>query len=266
MSVTALAQDTRLTYASYLELDRLLDAQRPRSREHDEMMFIVVHQVYELWFKLLLHELSALQERLEAGDSGPALHTLRRCVAVLQVAVDQMDVMDTLTPAQFAGFRGCLGSASGAQSAQYRELEAVLGARDRSALEHYEQGCAERLRIEAAMNRPSLLDSFLRYLSLQGYPVPAEALRRNPALPFEATHDVREVLVQVNQDDLVPAQVVEGLLDLDQLLQEWRYRHSKMVQRMIGARRGTGGTSGAAHLRTTWATPAFPVLWEVRGA
>ncbi|MGN9846975.1 tryptophan 2,3-dioxygenase [Nonomuraea sp. H19] len=266
MNGAALAQGTQLTYASYLEIDRLLDTQRPRSRAHDEMMFIVVHQVYELWFKLLLHELTCLQERLEAGDSGPALHTLRRCVTVLQVAVDQMDVMDTLSPAQFAGFRDCLGSASGAQSAQFRELEAVLGARDRMALEHYEKGCAERLRIEAAMNRPPLLDSFLCYLSLQGYPVPAEVLRRNPALPFEATQRVREVLVQVNQDDLVPAQVAEGLLDLDQLLQEWRYRHSKMVQRMIGARRGTGGTSGAAHLRTTWATPAFPVLWEVRGA
>ncbi|GIH94847.1 tryptophan 2,3-dioxygenase [Planobispora siamensis] len=266
MNGSALAQGTRLTYSSYLELDRLLDVQRPRSRGHDEMMFIVVHQVYELWFKLLLHELSRLQERLEAGDSGPALHTLRRCVAVLQVAVDQMDVMDTLTPAQFAGFRGCLGSASGAQSAQFRELEAVLGLRDHAALEHYEEGGAERLRIEAAMGRRSVLDSFLCYLSLQGYPVPAEVLRRDPALPFEATQAVREVLVQVNRDDMVPAQVGEGLLDLDQLLQEWRYRHTKMVQRMIGARRGTGGSSGAAHLATTWATPTFPVLWEVRGA
>ncbi|MFC5827097.1 tryptophan 2,3-dioxygenase [Nonomuraea insulae] len=266
MSGAVLAQGTRLTYASYLELDRVLDAQRPRSRGHDEMMFIVVHQIYELWFKLLLHELTGLQERLEAGDSGPALHTLRRGVAVLQVAVDQMDVMDTLTPAQFAGFRHCLGSASGAQSAQFRELEAVLGARDRTALDHYEEGGPERLSIEAAMNRPSVLDSYLRYLSLQGYPVPPEVLRRNPALPFEATQEVREVLVQVNRDDLVPAQVVEGLLDLDQLLQEWRYRHSKMVQRMIGGRRGTGGTSGADHLRATAATAAFPVLWEVRGA
>ncbi|WP_043617755.1 tryptophan 2,3-dioxygenase [Nonomuraea candida] len=266
MNGAALAQETRLTYASYLELDRLLDTQRPLSRGHDELMFIVVHQVYELWFKLLLHELGGLQERLEAGDSGPALHTLHRCVTVLRVAVEQIDVMTTLTPAQFAGFRGCLGSASGAQSAQFRELEAVLGSRDRDALERYEEGGAERLRIEAAMNRRSVLDSFLCYLSLQGYPVPAEVLRRDPARPFEATDRVREVLVQVNRDDLVPAQIGEGLLDLDQLLQEWRYRHGKMVQRMIGGRRGTGGTSGAAHLRTTWAASAFPVLWEVRGA
>ncbi|MBG0829123.1 tryptophan 2,3-dioxygenase [Planomonospora sp. ID67723] len=265
MNGAALAPGTHVTYSSYLEIDRLLDAQRPHSRAHDEMMFIVVHQVYELWFKLLLHELAGLQQRLEAGDSGPALHTLRRCLSVLRVAVDQMDVMDTLTPAQFAGFRRCLGSASGAQSAQFRELEAVLGARDRLALEAYQEGSAERLRIEAAMERPSLLDSFLVYLSSQGYPVPAEVLRRNPALPFEATAPLREVLVQVNRDDLVAGQVAEGLLDLDQLLQEWRYRHSVMVQRMIGARRGTGGTSGAAHLRDT-CVPAFPVLWEVRGA
>ncbi|RCG31196.1 tryptophan 2,3-dioxygenase [Sphaerisporangium album] len=266
MNGAALAQETRLTYASYLELGLLLDIQRPRSRAHDETMFIIVHQVYELWFKLLLHELTYLQERLEAGDSDSALHTLRRCVAVLQVAVDQLDVIDTLTPAQFAGFRDSLGSASGAQSAQFRELEAVLGARDRIVLENYEEGCAERLRIEAAMNRPSVLDSFLCYVSLQGYPVPAEVLRRNPALPFEATQPVREVLARVNHDDLVPAQVAEGLLDLDRLLQEWRHRHIKIVQRMIGASRGTGGTSGADHLRATCATPAFPVLWEVRGA
>ncbi|MBN2624738.1 MAG: hypothetical protein JXA83_15275, partial [Acidimicrobiales bacterium] len=153
-----------LTYSEYLALDEVLAAQRPRSDEHDEMLFIVIHQVYELWFKQMLHESAHLQRRLEAADTPHVLHTLRRLLTILKVAVAQIDVLETMTPRQFLGFRDRLEAASGFQSAQFRELEAVLGARDRRVLRHYPPGSEAARRIAAAMDRPSLFDSFLRYL------------------------------------------------------------------------------------------------------
>src|SRR4051794_20294846 len=144
-----------LTYTSYLALEELLAAQRPRSAEHDEMLFIVIHQVYELWFKQLLHELAYLQERLAEGNTSHAIRTLRRILTILKVVVAQIDVLETMTPSQFTGFRSRLDAASGFQSAQFRELEAVLGRRDEHAFAHYPAGSAARERIMAAMARPS---------------------------------------------------------------------------------------------------------------
>jgi tryptophan 2,3-dioxygenase len=239
-----------LTYGSYLALDEILGAQRPRSDEHDEMLFIVIHQVYELWFKQLLHELAALQRHLTAGRTPQALHTLRRTLTILKVAVAQIDVLETMTPRQFTSFRARLDAASGFQSAQFRELEAVLGRRDAGAFEHYPRGGRERERIEAAMSRPSLFESFLTYLRGAGYPV--------------ATDGVRAALLAAYADDGGEAQVAENLVDLDEGLQEWRYRHVKMVERTIGDKSGTGGSSGAHYLRTTVSRPAFPELWAVR--
>jgi tryptophan 2,3-dioxygenase len=238
-----------LTYSSYLALDEVLAAQRPRSDEHDEVLFIVVHQVYELWFKQLLHELAALQRHLTEGRTPQALHTLRRTLTILKVVVAQIDVLETMTPRQFTSFRARLDASSGFQSAQFRELEAVLGRRDRSVFAHYPEGPA-RSRIEAAMARPSLFDSFLAYLAKAGYPV--------------GTASVRDVLLAVYRDDGGEAQVAERLVDLDEGLQEWRYRHVKMVERTIGDKSGTGGSPGAAYLRTTIFRPAFPELWAVR--
>jgi tryptophan 2,3-dioxygenase len=232
-----------VTYSSYLALDELLGAQRPQSDEHDEMLFIVIHQVYELWFKQLIHELGHLQQRLEAGDTPHVLHTLKRVLTILKVVVAQIDVLETMTPRQFLGFRIRLEASSGFQSAQFRELEAILGRRDRKAYEHIPPGSAARERIVAAMKRPSLFDSFLLYLATQGYDVPAEELDRDVEHP-------REPSVEVHVD--------EGV-------QEWRYRHVKMVERTIGSKPGTGGTSGAAYLRTTLSKPVFPELWGVRG-
>src|SRR3954454_11980716 len=151
-----------LTYWSYLALDEVLGAQRPRSDEHDELLFIVIHQVSELWFKQLLHELAHLQRRLEAGDAMAALHTVRRVLTILKTLVGQMVVLETLPPRQFASFRERLGPASGFQSAQFRELEAVLGARDRRVVALHPEGSAARVAIEAAMARPALFDSLLR--------------------------------------------------------------------------------------------------------
>jgi tryptophan 2,3-dioxygenase len=255
-----------LTYSSYLALDEVLGAQRPRSDEHDEMLFIVIHQVYELWFKQLLHEAAHLQRRLEAGDTPHALHTLRRVLTILKVAVAQIDVLETMTPRQFLGFRVRLEAASGFQSAQFRELEAVLGRRDPQMVDPYPAGSEGRARIAAAMARPSLFDSYLRYLATQGYPVPAAELGRDLSLPLRPSAAVQRVLVQVYRDDGEPAQVAERLVDVDEGLQEWRYRHVKMVERTIGAKPGTGGSTGVGYLRTTLSEPVFPDLWAVRSS
>ena len=254
-----------LTYSTYLALEDLLGAQRPRSDEHDELLFIVVHQVYELWFKQLLHELAHAQQLLTAGTTPTALHTLKRVLTILKVAVAQIDVLETMTPRQFTGFRDRLAAASGFQSAQFRELEAVLGRRDATVLAAAPAGSAAHDRVAAAMTRPSLFDAFLVYLVGHGYAVPAVALRRDVTQPPAATPGLDEVLLAVYADDGGPAQVCERLVDLDEGLQEWRYRHVKMVERTIGDKSGTGGSSGAAYLRSTLFTPLFPDLWAVRG-
>ncbi|HVV12887.1 tryptophan 2,3-dioxygenase [Amycolatopsis sp.] len=238
--------DPSLTYTSYLALDEVLGAQRPRSAEHDEMLFIVIHQVYELWFKQLLHELRYLQERLADGDTAHAIRTLRRILTVLKVVVAQIDVLETMTPSQFTSFRTRLDAASGFQSAQFRELEAVLG---RRSFEYYPADPQARARIEAAMSGPSLFDSFLGYLAGQGYDVEG---------------DRRALLLRMYADDAGPAVIAEHLVDLDEGIQEWRYRHVKMVERTIGDKSGTGGSSGAGYLRETLFRPVFPELWAVR--
>ena len=237
-----------LTYSSYLRIDELLALQTPRSEgpEHDEHLFIVIHQVYELWFRQLLVESARLQAMLEARDAPAALHTLKRILTILKTIVAQVDILETMTPLSFASFRGRLESASGFQSAQFREFETVLGRRDAWILEQHPPGPA-RDRIEAAMARPSLWESFLRFLDTD-----------------EA--GARAAVLAAYRDDPVAAMVCERLVDLDEGVQEWRYRHVKMVERTIGSGPGTGGSSGAAYLRRTLHHPVFPLLWEVRTA
>ena len=253
-----------LTYTSYLALDEVLAAQRPRSEEHDELLFIVIHQVYELWFKQLLHEGAHLQRRLEDGDTPHALHTLKRTLTILKTIVAQIDVLETMTPRQFLAFRDRLEAASGFQSAQFRELEALLGRRDPSVLRHYAPGSDEQGRIAAAMARPSLFDSFLCYLASQGFSVPAAALERDITEPLEPSPEVQRALLAAYRDDGEPAQVCERMIDLDEGVMEWRYRHVQMVRRTIGDRRGTGGSAGAKYLASTLLRPTFPDLWAVR--
>jgi tryptophan 2,3-dioxygenase len=241
----------------------VLGAQRPRSEEHDEMLFIVIHQVYELWFKQLLHELAHLQQTLVAGNTPRSVHTLHRALSILKVVVAQIDVLETMTPRQFTSFRTRLDASSGFQSAQFRVLEAVLGRRDERVFQHYPEGAA-RDQIAAAMSAPSVFDSFLRYLAHSGYEVPAAQLDRDVTQPVQAHPAVQEVLLRVYADESWASQVCERLVDLDEGLQEWRYRHVKMVERTIGDKAGTGGSSGAAYLRGTLFQAYFPDLWAVR--
>jgi tryptophan 2,3-dioxygenase len=250
-----------LTYSSYLALGEILSAQRTKSDEHDEMLFIVVHQVYELWFKQLLHELREAQRRLETGDTSHAVRTLRRCLSILKVAVHNIDVLETMTPTQFLTFRDRLDASSGFQSAQFRVLEAVLGRRDRSVLRHYVEGSEDRRRIEEALSGPNLYDSYLRFLARAGYDVEAERDWSEPLAPDERN---QRAVAQVYKDDAGAAVVTELLVDLDEGFQEWRYRHVMMVKRTLGEKRGTGGSSGVDYLRSTVFRAAFPDLWAVR--
>lgn len=257
-------QSAALTYTSYLALDEVLAAQRPRSDEHDEMLFIVIHQVYELWFKQMLHELEHLQRGLEKGDTSHSVRTLRRVLTILKVVVAQIDVLETMTPRQFTSFRERLDASSGFQSGQFRELEAMLGRRDKRMLAPYASDSTAHERITAAMYRPAVFDSFLRYLAGAGYDISADHLNRDFGTPWTEAEDVQQVLVRVYADDSGPSTVADLLVDLDEGLQEWRYRHVKMVERTIGAKSGTGGSAGAAYLRTTLFHAVFPDLWAVR--
>jgi tryptophan 2,3-dioxygenase len=259
-----------VTYASYLGLEQVLAAQKPLSTgpdgrpEHDELLFIVIHQVYELWFKQLIHELAEVQRALESGDTDTTLHLLNRVLKILKTLVAQVDVLETLTPLQFTSFRGRLESASGFQSAQFREVEAVLGRRDASAPKAHPEESVGRTRIEAAQARRSVWGSFLRYLSARGHALADDVLARDVALPPEPNVRVPDVLVAVYRGDADGALVAERLVDLDEGFQEWRYRHVKMVERTIGTKRGTGGSAGVEYLRTTLFQPVFPDLWEIR--
>ncbi|HET7028995.1 MAG TPA: tryptophan 2,3-dioxygenase family protein [Candidatus Limnocylindrales bacterium] len=259
-----------VTYSTYLAIDELLAAQRPLSRgpdgrpEHDELLFIVIHQVYELWFKQLLHELAEVQRTLEGGDTDTSLHLLNRILKILKTLVAQIDVLETMTPLQFLSFRDRLESASGFQSAQFREVEAVLGKREPSAAAAHPEGSQGRARIEAAQARPSLWASFLRYLAARGHALADGALARDVRLPPEPDERVQDVLVAVYRSDADAALVAERLVDLDEGVQEWRYRHVKMVERTIGTKRGTGGSAGVEYLRRTLFQPVFPDLWEIR--
>ena len=258
-----MSQDKSLTYTSYLALEEILGAQRPNSEEHDEILFIVVHQVYELWFKQLIHELRYLQRMLESGKDARAFATFKRVLTILKLVVQQLDVIETMTPVQFLTFRERLESSSGFQSGQFRELEAILGRRDPGVLTAYHEQNPDYERVKAALERPSVYDSFLRYLADKGYDVPAEALERDVTQPVQESKGVQDALLQAYRDDGGPAQVAERLVDFDEGFMEWRYHHVKMVERTIGTRQGTGGY-GAEYLRSTLHKPFFPDLWAVR--
>ena len=258
-----MSQDKSLTYTSYLALEEILGAQRPNSEEHDEILFIVVHQVYELWFKQLIHELRYLQRMLESGKDARAFATFKRVLTILKLVVQQLDVIETMTPVQFLTFRERLESSSGFQSGQFRELEAILGRRDPGVLTAYHEQSPDHERVKAALERPSVYDSFLRYLADKGYDVPAEALDRDVTQPVQESKGVQAALLQAYRDDGGPAQVAERLVDFDEGFMEWRYHHVKMVERTIGMRQGTGGY-GAEYLRSTLHKPFFPDLWAVR--
>jgi tryptophan 2,3-dioxygenase len=254
------------TYTDYLKIDELLELQRPLSEgpEHDEILFIVIHQVYELWFKEILHELDYLGGLLTRNDGIRAQHTLKRILTVMKVMVAQLDILETMTPLEFLSFRDRLESGSGFQSFQFRELEFALGWKDPRALERYPEGSPHRQRLERRLAAGTLWDAFLRHLEANGVAVPAAELGRDVTQRVRPSPELRSVLVEIYRHRPGLAGLCERLVDLDEGLMEWRYRHVKMVQRTIGTRRGTGGSDGAEYLMATLNQPLFPDLWMIR--
>ena len=255
-----------VTYGSYLKVDELLALQQPRSDEHDEVLFIVIHQVYELWFKELLHELDRVMDLLRQDMGDRAQHTLKRILTILKVLVAQVDILETMTPLEFLTFRNRLAAASGFQSDQFRQVEFVLGAKSRAAIDRFGESTRARAALEARWNAPTLWDAFLHYLRREGYDIPHAQLTRDVTTAVEPSPEVQEILIDVYQHDTKNGELCERLVDLDEGIQEWRYRHVKMVERTIGRKPGTGGSSGADYLKSTVGRPAFPDLWEIRAS
>ena len=254
-----------MTYQDYLCVPELLDLQRMRSEgpEHDEMLFIVIHQVYELWFKQVLHELDQLVRHVDTDQLMRGQHQLRRVRAILKTMVGQLDVLETMTPLEFLSFRDFLGTSSGFESVQFRELEYRLGQKDPRHLERF-RGMPEEHRLRARLRQPSVWASVVAHLARSGHDIPDEVLARPVEEPTEPSPAVQHVLIEIYRSDPALTGFLELLTDLDEGLQEWRYRHVMMVQRTIGAKMGTGGSDGVGYLRSTLFHPVFPDLWEIR--
>jgi tryptophan 2,3-dioxygenase len=254
------------TYGEYLKVNELLELQRPLSKgpEHDEMLFIVIHQVYELWFKQVLHEVDYLEGLFARNEAARARHTLKRILTILKVMVAQIDILETMTPLEFLSFRDRLESGSGFQSHQFRELEFALGLKDPKALERYPAGSDVRRRLERRLAAPALWDAFLRYLAANGVAVPQRDLERDVTQRVQSSAELHESLIDLYRNRPALSDLCERMVDLDEGLMEWRYRHVKMVQRTIGTRQGTGGSTGAEYLMSTLNQPLFPDLWAIR--
>jgi len=252
------------TYWEYLKLDELLDLQQRLGEEHDEMLFIIIHQSYELWFKEMLHEIEYLQRLMGEADLPRVSHTFKRVLTILKMMVAKIDILETMTPLEFLAFRERLESGSGFQSAQFREFEFVLGYKRHGAVVHYAAGSPARVRLERRYTAPTIWDSFVHFLAASDYPVPADVLKRDVTEPIKANPEMQRALIEVYRTNPSLANLCERMVDLDEGVQEWRYRHVKMVERTIGTKPGTGGSAGAEYLKTTLMRPLFPDLWEIR--
>ena len=259
----------RLTYAGYLDLERLLAAQHPLSvpEHHDELLFIVQHQTSELWMKLIIHELDAVLGFLAAGELGPAQKGLARVKQIQRQLFEQWAVLATLTPSEYVKFRGVLGDASGFQSLQYRIIEFQLGNKNRQMLSVFRHAPDEQARLRGVLEAPSLYDEFLRHLARRGYPVPASAVERDWSEPHRRREDLLPVfkaIYETPEADWESYEMCEELVDVEESFQLWRFRHMKTVERIIGYKRGTGGSSGVGFLRRALDLTFFPELLDVR--
>jgi tryptophan 2,3-dioxygenase len=255
-----------LTYSSYLKIDELLQCQKPLSEgpEHDEMLFIIIHQVYELWFKCILQELDYLRAAFDRDDVPTAYASVKRVLTILKVLVSQIDVLETMSPLSFKSFRTRLESSSGFQSLQFRELEIMLGKRGTQSLEIHHDNPAGLENLRRRLAEPSVYDSFLGFINRRRGGIPAAVLERDRTQPWVASAAVETAIVSTYQQDSEAAQLCERMVDLDEGIQEWRYRHVKMVERTIGHKPGTGGSMGAEYLKTTLFQSLFPELWSAR--
>ncbi|OGN67395.1 MAG: tryptophan 2,3-dioxygenase, partial [Caulobacterales bacterium RIFOXYA1_FULL_67_7] len=240
-----MTQSSDITYAGYLALDDLLSTQHPLSDQHDEMLFVVIHQTKELWLKQILHETALAQQLVRAGDLVPAYKSLARVSRIQAVMTHSWDILSTMTPSDYLRFRGSLGSSSGFQSDQFRRFEAMLGLKDASFLKFHADRPEALAALEAAIAAPSLYDDALAQMAQAGLPIPAEVLNRDVTQPYEPSEAVEGAWLEVYRDTerwWALYQLAEKLVDLDDALLTWRHKHVVTVERIIGRRRGTGGT------------------------
>ena len=254
-----------LNYASYLEIEKLLNLQHPRSDppEHDEHLFIIIHQVYELWFKLLLHEFEKIKRDFSAGDQYSALHTFGRCRTIMKTLVGQIDILETMTPMSFTSFRNRLDTASGFQSFQFRELEFMLGYKRPEMLKHAADASATAI-LQRRLNERSVMDHFYDFLQAAGATIPAAVRMKDITQPTLPDEQLQAELLRLYKSRPDLSILFERMTDFDEGLQEWRYRHVKLVERTIGAKKGTGGSLGVEFLKRSLFQPVFPDLWAIR--
>ena len=265
--MTEPAHPSDMTYAGYLSLDRLLSSQDPLSDQHDEMLFVIIHQTKELWLKQILHEVALAQSLVKAGDLSSSYKSLARVSRIQTVMTLSWDILATMTPADYLRFRGVLGSSSGFQSDQFRRFEAMLGLKDARFLRFHTERPEAHAALKAAIEAPSLYDDALAQVAAAGLPVPAEVLNRDVSQPYEPSEAVEDAWLEVYRDTTrwwPLYQLAEKLVDLDDALLTWRHKHVVTVERIIGRRRGTGGTEGVAYLTETLQRRCFPELWSLR--
>jgi tryptophan 2,3-dioxygenase len=256
-----------MSYGDYLALDQLLAAQRPRSGQHDEMLFIIQHQTTELWLKLIRHELGAARDRIRADDLQPAFKMLARVGRIMTQLIQAWDVLATLTPSDYTAFRGALGRASGFQSYQFRLIEFMLGNKQRAMIDPHRHRADLAAALEAELVSPSIYDEAIRLLARRGVAMTPTALDRDFGLPYVADPSVEAAWTTVYRDperhwDLY--ELAEELVDLEDFFRQWRFRHVTTVERIIGFKPGTGGTAGVAYLRKLLDVRLFPELWDLR--
>ncbi|CAM4250286.1 tryptophan 2,3-dioxygenase [Bacillus manliponensis] len=256
-----------MTYGEYLQLDRLLDSQKRLSDHHDEMLFIIIHQASELWMKLILHEVNAAIESIKNEKMAPAFKMLARVSKIQSQIIQSWDILATLTPSEYIEFRDSLGQASGFQSYQYRMIEYALGYKTPHALKIYEKDPDLHARLKEALHAPSLYDVAIQALVKEGFPINPNLLQRDLTQPYEEDATVEAAWLEVYSDvkkywDLY--QLAEKLIDIEDWLQQWRFRHMKTVERIIGHKMGTGGSSGVSYLKRVLDQRFFPELWNIR--
>jgi tryptophan 2,3-dioxygenase len=257
----------RMSYGDYLQIDAILGAQKPLSTAHDEMLFIIQHQTSELWMRLAIHEIAAARDAIAADSLAPAFKMLTRVARVFEQLNGAWDVLRTMTPSEYTDFRAALGQSSGFQSFQYRQIEYMVGNRNRAMLRPHAHRPDKLAVLEAELGRPSLYDEALRLLSRQGVPVPRKVLKRDVAQPYRSSEGVVEAWrsVYAAPESHWPLyELAEKLVDFEDYFRRWRFNHLTSVERVIGLKRGTGGTGGVSYLRRMLEIELFPELWRVR--
>jgi tryptophan 2,3-dioxygenase len=255
-----------LTYANYLDLEKLLTLQNPRSTpaEHDEMLFIIIHQTYELWFKQLLHEFEKIKVDFSRGDLFGAIHSFKRTRTIMKVLVAQIDILETMTPSSFSSFRDRLETASGFQSIQFREFEFLLGYKRGSTLKYVKPDFPGYDRLEQRLKERTVIDHFYDFLEKQGARIPEELRNRDVTQANEPNEQIQQEILKLYKNSPEITILFELMTDFDEGLQEWRYRHIKLVERTIGAKKGTGGSPGVPFLKESLFKPIFADRWAIR--